>query len=49
MFKPFLLGAATLGIDKERVSVKAKTMEGFGAVGSGDAVEARAVVLLSRR
>ena len=41
--------AATLGIDKERVSVKAKTMEGFGAVGSGDAVEARAVVLLSRR
>jgi 2-C-methyl-D-erythritol 4-phosphate cytidylyltransferase/2-C-methyl-D-erythritol 2,4-cyclodiphosphate synthase len=40
--------ADTLGIQKERVSIKAKTMEGFGAVGSGDAVEARAVALLSQ-
>ncbi|MDX9784322.1 MAG: 2-C-methyl-D-erythritol 2,4-cyclodiphosphate synthase [Spirochaetia bacterium] len=40
--------AASLDIGTERVSVKAKTMEGFGAVGSGDAIEARAVVLLSR-
>ena len=39
--------AATLDIDAGRISVKAKTMEGFGAVGSGDAVEAGAVVLIS--
>ena len=41
--------AANLEVDKERISVKAKTMEGFGAVGSGEAVESRAIVLLSRR
>ena len=40
--------ASTLGIGRDRVSVKAKTMEGFGAVGSGNAIEARVVVLLSR-
>jgi 2-C-methyl-D-erythritol 4-phosphate cytidylyltransferase/2-C-methyl-D-erythritol 2,4-cyclodiphosphate synthase len=41
--------AANLQVGEERISVKAKTMEGFGAVGSGQAVESRTVVLLSRR
>ncbi len=41
--------AAALGVQSEAVSVKAKTNEGFGEIGSGDAVEARAVVLLRRR
>ncbi len=40
--------AETLGISSENVSVKAKTMEGFGEIGRGDAVEARAIVLLLR-
>ncbi len=39
--------AADLGIAVEAVSVKAKSAEGTGAVGSGDAVEARAVCLLT--
>jgi len=38
--------AAGLGIDASRVSVKAKTMEGFGEIGTGEAIEARAVALL---
>ncbi|MBN1242303.1 MAG: 2-C-methyl-D-erythritol 2,4-cyclodiphosphate synthase [Spirochaetales bacterium] len=37
-----------LGIEADRVSVKAKTYEGLGPVGSGEAVEARAVVLIDR-
>jgi 2-C-methyl-D-erythritol 4-phosphate cytidylyltransferase/2-C-methyl-D-erythritol 2,4-cyclodiphosphate synthase len=41
--------AANLQVGEERISVKAKTMEGFGAVGSGQAIESRTVVLLSRR
>jgi 2-C-methyl-D-erythritol 4-phosphate cytidylyltransferase/2-C-methyl-D-erythritol 2,4-cyclodiphosphate synthase len=41
--------AKVLGIDKEKVSIKAKTMEGFGPVGSGDAVEAMAIALLANR
>jgi 2-C-methyl-D-erythritol 4-phosphate cytidylyltransferase/2-C-methyl-D-erythritol 2,4-cyclodiphosphate synthase len=40
--------ASTLGVMPEVVSVKAKTMEGFGEIGRGDAVEARAVALLER-
>ncbi len=40
--------AATLGARPESVSVKAKTMEGFGEIGRGDAIEARAIVLLQR-
>jgi len=38
--------AADLGVAEERVSVKAKTREGLGAVGRGRAVEAWAVALL---
>ena len=41
--------AAALGVPAEAVSVKAKTNEGFGEIGSGEAVEARAVALLRRR
>ena len=38
--------AAALGCDPAVVSVKAKSAEGLGAIGAGDAVEARAVVLV---
>ena len=38
--------ARALGIDAERVNVKAKTAEKMGPVGEGLAMEARAVVLL---
>jgi 2-C-methyl-D-erythritol 2,4-cyclodiphosphate synthase len=38
--------ARALGVEAERVSIKAKTAEGIGAVGEGAAVEARAVVLI---
>jgi 2-C-methyl-D-erythritol 2,4-cyclodiphosphate synthase len=38
--------ARALGIDREAVSVKAKTNEGMDAVGHGDAVAAHAVALL---
>lgn len=38
--------AGALGVDRGRVSVKAKSADGIGAVGSGDAVEARAVALI---
>ncbi len=41
--------AAALGGPGEAVSVKATTNEGFGEIGSGDAVEARAIALLRRR
>ncbi|PKL06176.1 MAG: 2-C-methyl-D-erythritol 2,4-cyclodiphosphate synthase [Spirochaetae bacterium HGW-Spirochaetae-9] len=41
--------AKTLGLPQSSISIKAKTCEGFGDVGSGNAVEARAVVLLVRR
>jgi 2-C-methyl-D-erythritol 2,4-cyclodiphosphate synthase len=40
--------ASLLGIDAERVSVKAKTYEGLGEVGRGEAVEATAIVLLEK-
>ncbi len=35
--------AAILGIDVNRVAVKAKTMEGIGVIGSGEAIAALAV------
>jgi len=38
--------ARILGLPSANVSVKAKTNEGFGEIGAGNAVEARAVVLL---
>jgi 2-C-methyl-D-erythritol 2,4-cyclodiphosphate synthase len=38
--------ARILGVDAARVTVKAKTGEGFGAVGRGDCVAAQASVLL---
>ena len=38
--------AALLGLDEAAVNVKAKTAEGLGPVGAGEAVEAHAVVLL---
>ncbi len=38
--------AQVLGIDVERVNVKAKTAEKMGPVGLGQAIEARAIVLL---
>lgn len=38
--------AEDMGIDAGRVTVKAKTAEGLGAVGSGDAVAAHVVALI---
>ncbi|MEJ2366827.1 MAG: 2-C-methyl-D-erythritol 2,4-cyclodiphosphate synthase [Acidobacteriota bacterium] len=38
--------AALLRIEKDRINLKAKTAEGFDAVGAGDAVACHAVVLL---
>jgi len=38
--------ASAIGCKVAQVSVKAKTAEGFGAVGEGHAIEARAVALL---
>jgi 2-C-methyl-D-erythritol 2,4-cyclodiphosphate synthase len=40
--------AAALGIDVDRVNVKAKTAEKLGPVGEGRAMEARAIALLHR-
>lgn len=40
--------ARVLGVDPGRISIKAKTYEGFGEVGQGRAVQARAVALLIR-
>ena len=40
--------AQTLGIEVDQVNVKAKTAEKMGPVGLGQAMEARAVVLLTR-
>jgi 2C-methyl-D-erythritol 2,4-cyclodiphosphate synthase len=38
--------AGALGIDRARVSLKAKTNEGVDAVGRGEAIAAHAVALL---
>jgi 2-C-methyl-D-erythritol 2,4-cyclodiphosphate synthase len=40
--------AEILGVDADRVGVKAKTGDGVGPVGSGELIEARCVVLLER-
>ena len=39
--------AAAAGLSIERISIKAKTMEGSGAIGAGDAIAAQAVALVS--
>ena len=41
--------ASVLGIDFTTVNVKAKTNEGFGDVGAGDAIAATAIALLKKR
>jgi 2-C-methyl-D-erythritol 2,4-cyclodiphosphate synthase len=41
--------ASLLGIDFNAVNVKAKTNEGFGDVGAGEAIAANAIVLLKRK
>lgn len=41
--------AKTLDLPQSAISIKAKTYEGFGDVGSGNAIEARVVALLVRR
>ena len=41
--------AADLKLDAERVNVKAKSGEGLGEIGRGEAVAAEAVVLLKKR
>ena len=38
--------ASMLNITQSKVNIKAKTAEGFGPVGKGDAIEAEAIVLL---
>lgn len=38
--------ASLLGIDEDRVSIKAKTAEGLGDIGQGNAVKAEAAILL---
>lgn len=40
--------AQVLGLAQDQVNVKAKTAEGLGAVGEGQAIEARAVALITR-
>ena len=40
--------AGALGIDSEKISVKFTRGEGMGVVGTGEAMEARAVVILSK-
>ena len=40
--------AAAMGLPEEEVNVKAKTAEGLGPIGAGEAVEVHAVVLMGR-
>ena len=39
--------AAVLDVDRDRISIKAKTAEGLGAVGEGLSAEAHAVAVIS--
>jgi 2-C-methyl-D-erythritol 2,4-cyclodiphosphate synthase len=41
--------ASLLGIDFTTVNVKAKTNEGFGDIGAGEAIAATAITLLKKR
>jgi 2-C-methyl-D-erythritol 2,4-cyclodiphosphate synthase len=41
--------AVLLGVTREQVGIKAKTMEGLGAIGTGDAIAAMAVAALAVR
>ena len=38
--------ASLLSIDESRVSIKAKTAEGLGDIGSGRAIKAEAIILI---
>jgi len=40
--------AELLGLPPDAVGLKARTMEGLGPIGAGDAVAAQAVVMLAR-
>lgn len=41
--------ASLLGVDFTAVNVKAKTNEGFGDIGAGEAIAATAIVLIKRK
>jgi len=41
--------AEILGIEKDRINIKATTNEGVGAIGRGDAIAAYAVVALEEK
>ncbi len=41
--------ARLLSVDRSRVNLKAKTMEGLGPIGAGEAIGAYAVVLLEKK
>lgn len=41
--------AALCGIRRDRTSVKAKTMEGLGAIGAGEAIAAQVLVVLKKK
>jgi 2C-methyl-D-erythritol 2,4-cyclodiphosphate synthase len=41
--------AVLLGVTRDQVGIKAKTMEGLGAIGAGEAICAMAVAILAVR